>query len=173
MKIPVFFLATVLASPLLQAELPPVPTAPATPASALLDACPAPVRETIVKAAAAADGLAAGRVARVRAVRRGEQTLYIATIDREQDRDLKLQVRADGSVAKRIEDLPISAAPEPVRQSLAALAGPDGGIDDVKKITEGDTVVFKAEIERATGPDLDVKAGPDGTILEQTEDLED
>lgn len=139
-----------------------------TPAHTALEAGPAPVREVVLKALNAG-----GTLDKFRVVRRGEQTLYIADIDRTGDRDLKLNVRADGSVAKSVEDLPVAELPEAVGKALKDLAGVDGQIDDVKKVTEGAAITFKAEIDRAGKTELDVIVSADGAVLEQKEDLDD
>ena len=145
---------------LLRAETPPTPAAPAAPPPGL-DACPAAVRDAVVKAAGT------DRVKRVRTVRRGEQTLYLADIDRPAGQTLKLQLLTDGSVTKTTETLPLSALPMPVRDALTTLAGTAGVVEEIKKITENSSVLFKAEIERQDEPELDVTVAPDGVILEQ------
>lgn len=159
-------LVIALAPAMLWAE----PAAPkkGTPALAALEAGPAPVREVVLKALKAGGTLDTFRV-----VRRGEQTLYIADIDRAGDRDLKLNVRADGSVAKSVEDLPVAELPEVVGKALKGIAADSGHIDDVKKITEGAVVTFKAEIDRPGKPELDVTVSAEGAVLEQKEDIDD
>lgn len=161
------YLVIALAPAMLLAEPAAVPKK-ITPAQAALEAGPAPVREVVLKALNAG-----GTLDKFRVVRRGEQTLYIADIDRAEDRDLKLSIRADGSVAKSIEDVPAGELPEAVGQALKALTGDGGHIDDVKKVTEGAVVTFKAEIDRAGKPELDVTVSAEGSVLEQKEDLDD
>jgi len=144
--------------------------ASASPAAAAppgLDSCPAAVREAVLRAAGT------DRVEKVRAVRRGDQTLYLAEIDRPGDHDLKLQLRTTGEVVRRSEELPMDRVPAPVQQTLQSLAGADGRIEEVKQITEGSQDRFKAEIDRPGGSELDVTVAPDGTILEQKEDIDD
>ena len=157
-------LLTLLAAPMLRAQSPPAAPKPAAPG---LDACPAVVREAVLRAAGS------DRVEKVRAVRRGEQTLYLADIDRDGDHDLKLQVLATGEVVRRTEELPVDRLPAPVKQALESLAGTDGRIEEIKKISEGAKDHFKVEIDRPDGSELDVTVAPDGTILEQKEDKED
>ncbi len=153
-----------LALPPLAAESPPAAPAAPPPPPPGFEASPAAVRAAILKAAGS------GRVEKVRAVRRGEQTLYLADIDLVGDYDLKLQLLASGEIVRRTDELPVDAMPAPVRQTMASLAGKSGIIDEVKKVTEGGKTHFKAEIDRPGLPELDVKVAPDGTLLEQKED---
>jgi hypothetical protein len=134
---------------------------PPPPVPPGFDACPADVRTAVLKAAGS------DPVTKLRVVRRGERTLYLVDIDRPGDYDLKLQVLASGEVMRRSEDMPISGLPELVAKALAAAAGASGIIDEIKKVTEGTMVYFKAEIDRPGQPELDVKIAPDGTVLEQ------
>lgn len=163
MKMPVLCFVMALAPAVLWAE----PEAPKknTPALAALEAGPAPVREAVLKALGAG-----GALDKFRVVRRGEQTLYIADIDRTGNRDLKLNIRADGSVARSIEDMPVEELPEAVGKALKGLAGDSGEIDDIKKVTEGGVVTYKAEIDRNGKPELDVVISAEGTVLAQKED---
>lgn len=134
---------------------------PPPPVPPGFDACPADVRTAVLKAAGS------DPVTKLRVVRRGERTLYLVDIDRPGDYDLKLQVLASGEVMRRSEDMPINGLPEPVAKALAAAAGASGIIDEIKKVTEGTMVYFKAEIDRPGQSELDVKIAPDGTVLEQ------
>jgi hypothetical protein len=130
---------------------------------------PAPVRETIEKSTKPA----AGSVTVVRTLRQGDGTVYLADILRDSGYNLKLHVEADGSVIKSTEEMPLDTVPALVRKALLTLAAEDGLVEELKKITEGTTITYKAEIDRAGKAEVDVTVAPDGTILTQKEDEED
>lgn len=161
MKTPFLFVLAAVPMAWVAADTPAAPPAPAPPG---FEASPAPVRATILKEAGS------GRVEKVRAVRRGEHTLYLADVDLPGDFDLKLQLKADGELVRRTEEMSVDALPKPVREAMLTLAGEGGLIDEVKKIIEKDVMRFKAEIDRPGKPELDVTLAPDGSVLEQKEE---
>lgn len=55
----------------------------------------------------------------------------------------------------------------------ATLRGLGGRVDDLDKITVGETVTYDADIDRTGQPDLDVLVSADGKIVRQTEDRDD
>ncbi|MCW1924985.1 hypothetical protein OKA05_20650 [Luteolibacter arcticus] len=138
--------------------------APAAARDIRLADCPEPVRQTIQT------NSRDGKIEEVEMIERQGKTIYIADIDLKGGYDLNLYVSAEGSLVKTTEDIRLAAAPEAVRTALRGLGG---RVDDLDKITEGNTVSYDADIERHGQADLDVIVSTDGKVLRQTEDRDE
>lgn len=111
-----------------------------------------------------------GKVKEVEVHQREGKTIYVAEVDLKGGIDLNLYVSAEGSLLKTKEDMRLADAPEAVRTTLQGLGG---RVDDLDKITEGETVTYDADIERHGQADLDVVVAEDGKVIRQTEDRDD
>lgn len=137
-------------------------------AAQLLDSLPAAVRETVIKAA---NG---GRTEEVKIVNAPNDAgkIYLVEIELADDRDLDLKLSASGEILKSTEEVALSAAPEGVQAALKNLAGTTARIEDVKKVTKGQEVTWRAELDRKHTPDTKVRLDAQGKVLEQTEDVD-
>ena len=138
--------------------------APAAARDVKLADCPEPVRTTIQ--ANSRDG----KIEDVELIERQVKTTYIADIDLKGGLDLNLYISSDGTLVKTSEDIRLADAPEAVRATLQGLGG---RVDDIDKITEGNTVTYDADIDRHGQADLDVIVSTDGKVIRQTEDRDD
>lgn len=138
--------------------------APAAARDIRLADCPDPVRKTIE--ANARDG----KIEEVEMIERQGKTTYIADIDLKGGLDLNLYISAEGTLIKTSEDIRLADAPEAVRTTLQGLGG---RVDDIDKITEGNTVTYDADVDRHGQADLDVIVSTDGKIVRQTEDRDE
>jgi uncharacterized membrane protein YkoI len=128
--------------------------------------CPAAVRATIQ------ENQRDGRVDEVEMYQIEGKSLYVAEVDLPNHRDLKIHVRADGSLLKTREDSALAEVPEAVRQAASARLG-GGTVDDVDKETVGKTVTYHIEVDRKGAADVDLVIAEDGKILSETEDYDD
>lgn len=144
-----------------------LPAAGPTPAG--FDKLPEAVKATMLREAGD------GRIDEVKTITKADATTHIAEIDSKDDPDLDIDVHvaADGKVIKTVADMRLKDAPEPVRAALKSLATDTGKAEDVRKVTEGDTVTYLAEIDRTGAADLKVKLAADGKVLEQREENQD
>ncbi|MCW1885575.1 hypothetical protein OKA04_12620 [Luteolibacter flavescens] len=138
--------------------------APAASRDIRLADCPEPVRNVIQSNARDC------KIEEVEVFQREGKTIYIAEVDLKGGIDLNLYVSAEGALLKTKEDIRLADAPEAVRTTLQGLGG---RVDDLDKITEGETVTYDADIERHGQPDLDVIVAADGKVVRQTEDRDD
>lgn len=129
-----------------------------------LDECPHPVQATVN---ANARG---GHIDEVDLIGIEGKTIYIAEVELPRYRDLKVYVSGNGALVKTLEDISLRESPEAVRTAVQGLAG---SVDDIDKETNGETVTYHVEIDRAGDPDLDVVLTVNGAILSQTEEADD
>ena len=80
-----------------------------------LDDCPPAVRETIL------DNARNGTIEEVEHIRFGDQVLYIAEVDLQQERDLDIHVDGSGNLIETREDLTLAELPAPVREVASVL----------------------------------------------------
>lgn len=138
--------------------------APAAARDIRLADCPEPVRNTIQTNARD------GKIEDVEVIERQGKTTYIADVDLKGGLDLNLYISADGTLIKTSEDIRLADAPEAVRTTLQGLGG---RVDDIDKITTGNTVTYDADIERHGQADLDVIVSSDGKVIRQIEDRDE
>lgn len=132
--------------------------------SIALENCPAPVRETLRKAAAG------GKIDKIHETSRDGQALYLGDIDLADDRDQLLEVKPDGAIIKAVTGIAFKDAPEPVRQALAKLAEGEGEIEDVEQVVEGAATTWQAEIDRENAVDWKVRLDAAGKVLSRNEE---
>lgn len=126
-----------------------------------LDKCPPAVAEAIRGA------LADAKIEDIETVTLDGRTLYVAEGERA-GRDITVHVTDRGQVIRRDEDIELEEAPAPVRERLAAFGGK---VDDIDRVTEGETTRFEVEIDRSDAPDLDVVIDAAGKVIsEKTDD---
>lgn len=98
------------------------------------------------------------------------QTWYEAEVKLANDRDLKIHVRADGSLIKTSEEIALTEVP-PVVQDAANKAVPTGKVDKVHRvITNGLTTTYKIEIDRSGADDVKLEITETGTVLGKEKD---
>lgn len=98
------------------------------------------------------------------------QTWYEAEVKLAGDRDLKIHVRADGSLIKTVEEIPAAEVP-PAVQAAANQAVPTGKVDKVHRvITNGLTTTYKIEIDRSGADDVKLEVTETGAILGKEKD---
>lgn len=97
------------------------------------------------------------------------RTLYIAEAERG-GRDITVHVTDRGQLIRRDEDIKLDEAPAPVRERAKAFAG---RVDDIDRVTEGDTIRYEIEIDRDGAPDLDVVIDATGKVLSEKAELDD
>ena len=132
-----------------------------------LEDCPQPVQTTIKQNARD------GKIDEVDSHVIDGKALYIAEVDLPSDMDLKIHVSGDGKLVKTIEDIPLSELPEVVRKAAEGVAAGNGKLDDPDKETADGQVTYHVEIDRALQPDLKLVIAEDGSVLKQTEDMDD
>jgi hypothetical protein len=143
---------------------------------------PIAVQEAILDAAAQ------GEIDGVKRAYRQGQTVYVAEIDLPGKRERHVTVAADGRLMRTKEDVTWAELPAPVRTTLLQQLGRDGTLDDLGRVTVGNTVTFWAEIERpgqqpaASGErkrkgknelELDVEIAASGKIVSAVESHDD
>ncbi len=126
--------------------------------------CPAAVQTTIQ------NKLGNGRLDEVERLAIEGKEIYIAKIDLPGNHDLRIYIDGAGKMVKMIEEIAAKKLPDAVRTALEKIGG---RLDDIEKISEGETVTYQVEIDRHGSPDLHVTVSADGKILEQTQEIED
>ena len=96
--------------------------------------------------------------------------MFIAEVEFQGDKELKIYVLASGTLFKTREEIGIEEAPEKVREAAQQLVAQAGKVDDVVKMTEADgTVSYEVEIKRPREKESKVVLSGDGMILSQKE----
>lgn len=168
MKTPLILTLTALLTPAVLHAEPAAPSSASTKSAQLLESLPAAVRETVTKAA---NGGLTEEVKVVQASSGGGK-VYVVEIELADDRDLDLRLSDTGEILKSSEEVALTSAPDAVRAALTKLAGTDARIEDVKKVTKGQEVTWKAELDRKNAPDTKIRLDSQGAVLEKTEDAD-
>jgi hypothetical protein len=128
-----------------------------------LQECPQAVQTTV------RDNARAGHIDEVDVINIEGRMIYRAEIDLPRDRDLKIYVDRDGALMMTKEEILPRELPQAVLNAAHAL----GPVEDVEKESNGQTITYHVEIDRAGQPDLDVVFLADGSISSQTEEVDD
>ena len=129
----------------------------------LLQECPQAVQTTV------RENARGGHVDEIDLISIDGRVIYRAEIDLPRDRDLKIYVDGDGALMMTKEEILPRELPEAVLLAARAL----GAVEDVDKESNGRTITYHVEIDRAGQPDLDVVFLADGSISSQTEEADD
>ncbi|SKA86702.1 Putative beta-lactamase-inhibitor-like, PepSY-like [Prosthecobacter debontii] len=98
------------------------------------------------------------------------QTWYEATVELQNDRELQIHVRADGSLIKTSEEITSEEIPVTVRAAVIQSA-PQGKIDEVHRVlVDGQALIYKVKVDRAEGDDLNLTIAENGAVLKLVED---
>ncbi len=134
-----------------------------------LEDCPAAVQASVKK-----NGHDAELVQIKRLLKEGVVLFALETgTEQGADRETTYFYNEDGSLRRTEQEIPLSEAPEIVRQALQQLAGTRLTIDDVEKVTEAKTISYEAELESNGGKDRKVRISETGEVLENEEEKND
>lgn len=128
----------------------------------LLQECPQAVQTTV------RDNSRGGHIDEIDLISIEGRVIYRAEIDLPRDRDLKIYVDRDGALMMTIEEILPRELPEAVLHAARAL----GAVEDVDKESNGRTITYHVEIDRAGQADLDVVFLADGSISSETEEVD-
>ena len=132
-----------------------------------LEQCPPAVQDTIRSNARD------GRIDDINLITIEGRALYVAEVDLKGDKDLKLHVGSDGKLIKTREDAALGDAPAVLQDAVKKLVPAGAKIDDVDKEIAAGKVTYHVEIDRPDAADLDVVVAEDGTVIRQTQDVQD
>lgn len=126
-----------------------------------LASCPEAVRVTIESR------LNGGEVDEIKKVAVGDHVLYLVEIDLRGFREIKLQVRGDGSLQKYVEEIRFHELPESVRAEVTPLLVGLKRVDDVEKVIIDGQTRYHVEIKSPQMPDQDLVFDENGAVFSQ------
>lgn len=97
------------------------------------------------------------------------RSLYIAEVDLPGDRDLRIHMDSQGRLLKTREEIPLEAAPQPVRDAVTRLMPPNGHLDDVFREKVQGKTTYRIEIDRTQERDLNFHLAEDGSQITRSQ----
>lgn len=123
--------------------------------------CPEPVRATIATYGKN------GKLDDIKKFSIGDHVLYLVHFDLKGFRDLRLQVRGDGTLQKSVEEIRRQDLPEKVRAALNPILTGGGHIEEVEKVIADGQIQYRIELEVPHKPDQVMVFDAEGGVLEQ------
>lgn len=120
--------------------------------------CPEAVRQTI-------EANQNGKLDDIKRFSIGDHVLYLVHFDLKGFRDLRLQIRGDGTLQKSVEEIRRQDLPEVVRKMLEPMLVKGAHIEEVEKVIVEGEVQYRIEIEKPHLPDQVVTFDEAGTLL--------
>lgn len=93
------------------------------------------------------------------------KTRYIVDIDGPGTRDVTFRFTPGGKVALKVEDITYQQAPRAVRNAIDNLLVSGSRIDDIDRVTQGNTVKFRVDIDRNNQTDMEYTISSSGKIV--------
>lgn len=121
--------------------------------------CPEPVRQTIEL------HRKSGKLDDIKRFSIGDHVLYLVHFDLKGFRDLRLQIRGDGTLQKSVEEIRRPDLPEAVRKSLDPMLVKGAHIEEIEKVIADGVTRYRIEIEKPHVPDQVVLFDEAGALV--------